>query len=66
MGFAPNAYDYMPKGSYAFGPDDQIIYLQPVPEEIKQRFEADVKRKLAEWNAKLQHLADQPEEQHFF
>lgn len=42
------ALDYMPPGSVAVMPGGRVVYLQDVSPELKERFEADIKRLYAE------------------
>ena len=48
MAFVSHDFDYMKPGSFAIWPGGKVIYLEEVPQELKNRLEADVKRKYAE------------------
>lgn len=37
-------YSYMPKGSYGITVNNEVIFFQEIPEELKKRFLEDVKR----------------------
>ena len=66
MSFVSHDFDYMPKGSYAVTPEGEILYLQPLPEDLKKRFEEDLQQKKAQWEARLKYDMEHPDEQHFF
>ena len=48
MAFISRDFAYMKPGSFAIMPGGKVVYLEDVPQELKERFETDVKQKYAE------------------
>lgn len=48
MSYLPKDFLYMPPGSYAVLPDGGILFLEEIPDDLKERFLKDYEQKQKE------------------